>query len=304
MSTPLAPRDVRFIARDGTPLAGSFFAAEAPHTLLVLNSGTGIPRGFYRRFASHAARRGFAVLTYDYRGIGGSAPPDLATSTAVYRDWGQLDVPAAIDWAHEQLPDHPLVVVAHSTGGQQLGLASNVATVDAAAFVCVSTGYWRGLPLRMQAFTLLLWKLMVPIACAVYGYFPARRFGLGESLPAGVATEWGAWCMHPDYHAAFFDGTGRRRSADGRPFGPHFFAEATFPIRALCFTDDTIATPANVPALMELYASADVDVRWTDPREAGLGSVGHLGFFRAAAAGLWDETLDWLRDAARPSGHP
>ncbi|MEM8931402.1 MAG: alpha/beta hydrolase, partial [Acidobacteriota bacterium] len=67
-----------FSARDGHPLVGTLFESDEPPRLaLVVNSGTGIPRRFYARFAAHAAARGFVVLTYDYRGIGGSRPNSL-----------------------------------------------------------------------------------------------------------------------------------------------------------------------------------------------------------------------------------
>lgn len=294
------PVDVQFEALDGWVLTGSWFVGDAPHTVLVLNSGTGIPRRFYRRFAGFAASKGFAVLTYDYRGIGGSRPDDLLTSGIVYRDWGQRDIPGALQHARERYPDLPLTVVGHSTGGQQLGLAPNVGEVDAALFVAVSTGYWAGMPLRMKAFTFALWTLIVPVLNRAIGYFPADRFGLGEDLPAGVAAEWGAWCLEPTYLGAFLEGSGHRTSPDGRPFGPDHFEHATFPLHALCFTDDDIATPANVPPMLRLYANAQLQTRWVEPEEVGKTAIGHLGFFRKqVGGGLWDETLEGLRAAAR-----
>ena len=118
---------ITFPARDNTELTGTLFEPKtAPHTVLLINSGTGIPRRFYTRFARHAASRGFAVLTYDYRGIGDSAPDSLRGYSARYRDWGQQDVPGAISWLTARFPSLPLTVIGHSTGGQQLGLAGNV----------------------------------------------------------------------------------------------------------------------------------------------------------------------------------
>lgn len=296
---------VTFPARDGTLLTGSLFRPSGTaHTALLVNSGTGIPRGFYNRFARYAASRGFAVLTYDYRGIGDSAPADLATSTAVYRDWGQLDVPAAIDHLAQRVPDVPLTVVGHSTGGQQLGLADNVHRVGAALFVAVSTGYWRGMPPRMRWFTYALWNVVIPVTSAFYGYTPAKRLGLGEDLPTGVAREWGDWCLQPDYLAAYFDGSGRRRSRDGRPFGALHFDRASFPLRAICFTDDPIATRANVPPLQALYAAASIQTVWIEPSQLDVREIGHLGYFRRFCKPRWETDLDWLHAASRPQVAP
>lgn len=291
---------VDFPALDGTPLAGTLFEPEeAPHTALLVNSGTGIPRRFYARFAQRAAARGFAALTYDYRGIGDSAPASLRGYQARYRDWGQRDMPGAIAWLGERYPDLPLAVVGHSTGGQQLGLAENVSRVRAAIFVAVSTGYWRGMPVRYKLLTLALFLVYLPLATRIFGYAPSRKIRWGENLPTGVAREWGAWCLEPDYLAAYFDDGGRRRSLDGAPFGPVHFDDAALPILAYCFTDDPIATAANVPPMLTLFRRAEVETLWVDPASLGVPEIGHLGFFRASLGGpLWDEALDWLRRRA------
>ena len=72
--------DLMLGARDGVKLAATYFDATPPFRgALLLNGGTGIPRQFYAPFASHLAGRGFTVLSYDYRGIGGSEKPAAAT---------------------------------------------------------------------------------------------------------------------------------------------------------------------------------------------------------------------------------
>ena len=298
MASHTPVREVAFEARDGALLAGSLFEAEGPpRAALLLNSGTGIPRRFYARFAQHAAAQGFATLTFDYRGIGGSAPPSLRGYEANYRDWGQRDIPGAIDWLSQQYPDLPLVALGHSTGGQQLGLAPNVERVRAAVFVAVSTGYWRGMPPFYRVLSLGLWRLYVPLASRLYGYAPAKKIQWGENLPVGVAREWGAWCQEPDYMAAFFDETGRRPTLDGTPFGSTHFEDACFPIRAYYATDDPIATPANVPPMLNLYRCSTAEARWVTPDDLGVAEIGHLGFFRMGLGEpLWDDALAWCAE--------
>src|SRR5262249_52982075 len=62
-------------ARDGYALAATVFTPEGPPRGTVLvNSATAVPRRFYAGFAAYLAERGFACLTYDYRGVGGSRP--------------------------------------------------------------------------------------------------------------------------------------------------------------------------------------------------------------------------------------
>lgn len=295
-AAPVTERTVQFEALDGTPLVGTAFVpAEAPHASLLINSGSGIPRRFYARFARHAAARGFAVLTFDYRGIGDSAPPSLRGYQARYRDWGQRDIPGALAWLAEQFEGLPLTVVGHSTGGQQLGLAPNVGEVRAAVFVTVSTGYWRGMPPLYKGLTWALWRAYLPLVSPLYGYAPARKIRRGEDLPAGVAREWGDWCMEPDYMAAYFDETGRHRPHDGEPFGPVYFEEAAFPIRAYYFSDDPISTRANVPPMLGLYERAEIETQWIAPEDLGVRKIGHLGFFRPKiGVALWEDALAWI----------
>ena len=96
MSDPVI-RDLTIPAPDGYPLSMRLVSAPKPTVAVLVSSGTGFPKGFYDRFARHLASRGAAVLTYDFRGIAGSRPDDLAAMQMDYPDWGRLDMPAALD---------------------------------------------------------------------------------------------------------------------------------------------------------------------------------------------------------------
>ena len=98
---------------------------------MLINSATAVPRKIYRGFAGYLARRGCAVLTYDYRGIGDSRqkalvgynqPKSLVGFKASMSDWAALDVTAAVAWMRERYKHLPLTYVGHSFGGQALGL--------------------------------------------------------------------------------------------------------------------------------------------------------------------------------------
>ena len=289
------PKDVTINALDGQPLVGTLFEGEEPQAVLLINSGTGIPRWFYARLATYAAERNWIVLTYDYRGIGGSAPSSLRGYSVSFRDWGQQDIAGAIHWLSERYPTLKLYVLGHSAGGQQLGLANNVHRVQAAVFVTVSTGYWRGMPLLYGYFTLGLWKAYFPLTGYLYGYVPAKKLRLGENLPVGVVREWGAWCLEPNYMAAFFDEEGGKATPDGTPFGPTYFDQVDVPIRAYYFPDDPIATKENASPMLALYRQASIEEHWIHPTDLGVKKIGHLRFFRSEVGRpLWDDTLNWL----------
>src|ERR1700738_2148563 len=65
--------DITFPAADGYLLGATLFLPRGTkrHAVLI-NSATAVPRRLYRGFAGYLARRGCAVLTYDYRGTGDS----------------------------------------------------------------------------------------------------------------------------------------------------------------------------------------------------------------------------------------
>src|SRR6185295_12705697 len=97
--------DLMLPARDGVKLAATLFDATPPlRGVLLVNGGTGIPRQFYGAFAAHLASAGFAVLTYDHRGIGGSDKPAAATID----QWGSIDQPSMLDHLARLHPGVPI----------------------------------------------------------------------------------------------------------------------------------------------------------------------------------------------------
>ena len=244
-----------------------------------------MPRRFYDRYARWLTQEGYAVLSFDYRGIGGSRQGRLDRDPARMREWGQFDLPAALERLAAELPGKPLALIGHSVGGQMLGVMPNHARLKAAVMVASGIGYWRGMP---RAFGLYCWALMrglAPLFRRVLGYLPSSKIGWGEDLPAGVAREWFEWCMRADYFEELRGAT-----------PPAHFDDVRLPVLNLAFSDDPIATPANVEGLLRFYPNARLQRRRITPAEFGRRSIGHLQFFgRRMPESLWRLPLDWLR---------
>jgi predicted alpha/beta hydrolase len=280
--------DLMLPARDGVRLAATLFEPETPSGgAILLNSGTGIPRQFYGAFASHLALRGLAVLTYDYRGIGGSEAPHAAT----VEQWGRIDQASMIDHLARLCPGAPLGLVGHSFGGQVLGLADNIADIDAALLICSQSGHWRHWPPgRRRLRMLALWWLLIPGLTAATGRFPGAWIGTAN-LPAGVARSWARWGRSPHYVC----------DERGRPLRPHNDA-VRFPLRWLSFVDDPIAPFGAVEALRCYYPDALVERLHLTPADLGTDAVGHFGFFRKSMPrGPWDQAASWLGERLRLS---
>ena len=200
--------DISFPATDGYLLGASLFLPRGVkrHAVLI-NSATAVPRRIYRGFAGYLARRGCAVLTYDYRGIGDSRqkslvgynqPKSLVGFKASMSDWAALDVTAAVAWMRERYKALPLNYVGHSFGGQALGLLANNTEVSRALLIAAQAGYWKlmAAPERYRVFAHLS-CVGIPLT-EFMGYAPGWA-GLGEDLPKGVFQQWVRWVMRPRY---------------------------------------------------------------------------------------------------------
>jgi predicted alpha/beta hydrolase len=290
-SEAAAPRIVDIPARDGFILSASVFGPSARTSsrgTVIINSATAVLRSYYEPFAGFLAEHGFRVVTYDYRGIGGSRPARLRGFRARMRDWGELDFAGVLAWNDAQTRGEAPIVVGHSVGGQIVGLADNNRDIAALLLVGAQSGHFAHFapPQRLQV--LALWFGIIPSLTATLGYLPGFALG-GEDLPAGVAREWARWGRRPGYIVGGADA----RRTEG-------FARFSGPLLSLSFTDDTYAPRAAVDALLNLYTGATRTSLHLSPADAGVRSLGHFGFFRRAHRDtLWQRALDWIQEGVR-----
>jgi len=277
-----AETDFRFAAADGYSLAATLRRpASASKAFVLMASATATPRQFYGRFAAYLAGRGFTVMTFDYRGIGGSRPPSLRGFQCRMRDWAALDISAAVDFAANEA-GAPLRYVGHSYGGQALGLLSNNQKIGRALFVAAQVGYWRLFPPpenRRAWLMLNFGRLLAP----VLGYVPGR-LGIGEDLPKGVFLEWAGWCMRPNY---LFDD----ETLDTRRYFPNYHGA----LRGIGLSDDAWAPPIAVEKLLAGYTGTKAEHVTVAPADIGEKRIGHFGYFRQQAGEkLWPAAAEWL----------
>lgn len=283
----MTPESLTLHAADGYPLAATRYRPEGPTRAgLVIGGATAVPQGFYRRFAEHAAARGYEVWTLDYRGIGRSAPKSLRGFRMDYLDWARLDLAALIEAAHDE--SRPLFMVGHSFGGHAFGLLPNHHRI--AGFWTFATGAgWHGwMPPLERLRVMLMWHVIGPLATRVAGYLPWSHLGMGEDLPIDVYRQWKHWCRYPRY---FFDDPAQK------PLREHF-ARVRTPIVAANALDDLWAPPSSRDAFMAGYRGAEVRTLDIDPRAHG--PIGHMGYFRPRAVALWQQALDWFETTVPP----
>jgi predicted alpha/beta hydrolase len=287
------PETIEFCAADATPLAGRFFSAGADKRSApaLICAATDVPQRFYTAFARWLAQNGVDVLTFDYRGIGASLREShVRHCRALKQDWGQLDMPAALDWLRQRTGTETVDLIGHSAGAQLVGLMPNHASIRRVLMVAGSSGYVWGLrfPYSIVAYAYL--RFYLPATARALGYSPGRAIGMGEDLPAGVARQWSRWCLRPGYVENEF----------GRGVTRHYYDEFRAPILSLHASDDSIATIRNVEDFLRLFTAAPKQSVCLEPSRFKVASFGHIDFFRASRAAAWPLALDWLREGKTP----
>jgi predicted alpha/beta hydrolase len=287
---------VRVRALDGYELGGYFYDAEtsSPARVAVLHCGAGIRALRYRRFAAFLAESGIPTLSYDYRGIGVSRPRVLRGFRASIEDWAEYDCGGAIAWLRERYPRATIVGMAHSIGALLVGGAPNSAEQAQLVLIGGHTGYYGDYHPKYRLPMTAVWHAVMPAVTMVMGYFPARRLGLGEDLPARVALQWAG-----------------RRTGDLRPdgSGPGYERVQTLldrcaalqrPAMLVSVTDDAFATASGTKRLLSFYPRLfPLQHIEYSPADAGTRRIGHFGFFgRRAGTALWPRLLAALQTKA------
>ncbi len=273
-------------ARDGYILAGTCYQpdVDTTHTVITINSATAVAQRFYTPFATFLAQQGYTVVTYDYRGTGGSRPASLRGFKALARDWALLDMAGVIDHVRNTYQPQRQFHVGHSFGGQTVGLLPNGDRVDALVTLSAQSGYWRLQGGSQKLSVGFHVHFTIPLLSHILGYMPWSWIGSAEDLPKGVALEWSGWCRRPGYllgdHTLPLDGYQRFQA----------------PVLAYSFGDDDWGTRRSVDAMMGAYPN--VTRRHVIPAETGLRTIGHFGYFRPKAIVLWQETIQWLEQVA------
>lgn len=271
----------------GHALAASVFEQPGSDTVVVINAATGVPRQFYKYFAEYLREHGWTAVTWDYRGIGESAPSSLRGFPARMRDWALVDMPAVIDWLAAEFRPRRIFCVGHSFGGQGIGMAGRPDRVTAMVGVSAQSGYWgvQGGAEKYRARIAV--TALIPVFARLFGYFPWSLFAAGEDLPKGVALEWARWCRNRDYLLG----------DESLPLDR--YGDFAAPVLAYSIDDDDWGTPRAVDEMMRAYAN--VTRRHLVPAEYGLEKIGHMGFFRKGSERIWDEAIAWLDAVPSPA---
>lgn len=264
---------------DSYSLTARFYQAkQSTHRLPILVCpATGITQGFYHHFIEWLAQQGSDVLVFDFRGIGESLHGPLRQSKASIQDWGQLDIPAAIETLLNKTGKQQVILLGHSAGGQLLGIVPNYKKVAQVIAISGSTGHVKGLKGRTKRMAPVMFKMIFPVSSLVKGYGATKFLGMGENLPKNVAKQWAEFCSKPGYVM----------NAIGKTIFEDYHNEIQCPITVYWSSDDEIATEANVKDLLRLYPKASTEMIELKPKDTGHKAIGHMLMFKKSHQNLW-----------------
>jgi len=286
-------KEITVLATDDFPISATLYEpVQANQVFVMINAATGVKRRYYDQYASYLCETGFTVLTYDYRGIGGSLVPKAwSGKEPTMADWGRLDLEGVIGWVNKHYPEQYFTAVTHSVGGQLMGLAPSNNDVKAVLSIASQSGYignWSGMEkLKFQ----LMMYLAVPVTTHLVGRLPGALLG-SEDLPKGVALQWAYWCRSRHYIV----------DKHAQPLRKEF-EQYDHSMRFYCIADDSMYGPLKaVEELAAYYKNASTEVVVKKPEDYGVESIGHFGFFKSSMPVIaWNETVSWLLEKSLES---
>lgn len=275
---------IKILTQDRYILSAThFIPKKSVNGVVIINSATGVRQQYYSDFAEYLATQGVHVYTYDYRGIGGSKYGTLKSMRGSLTSWGEYDLTAVIKYVSQRHPGHKLSVIGHSIGGQLIGLSPLSGQISNIVMIASQTPYWKNYRGIMMFKVWLLWHFLIPVFTEMFGYFPAKKAGLFEDLPAGVATQWASWGKNKNYLFDEFPGK------------KEMFLSLTQNALVLSFSDDRYAPYRAVKDLLQYYKGMTIEHKHISPDQLGRKSIGHFNFFRKGFKHpLWVEVSEWL----------
>ncbi|UOO81304.1 alpha/beta fold hydrolase [Uruburuella testudinis] len=271
-------------ANGGVLAATVFYPPGEVRAAVMLAPATGMLRRFYRPFAEYLAAAGYAVITFDNQGLGGSLHGAVKDSQASLVSWGQNDMPAVLDELQQLFPGVSHHLIGHSAGGQLIGLMPNAGGLKSVFNVACSSGSVRNMAMPFRAKAAFFMRVFMPLSNAVFGCARNQWLGMGETLPRGVAREWSEWC----------NGSGYVKMALGKTVHTHLYDTLAMPSLWLHAPDDDIATEKNVKEMMAVFSAMPSERLLLQPADYGLRHIGHMKFFSRQSQQLWALAVEWL----------
>ena len=269
------------VTNDGTRIWINAHVPEKENSkVLVIAPGVGLTHEYYYLFACFFRQQGYTVISFDYRGVGKSAPQNLRGYEANMHQWAVQDINAVLLYVKQHYPGQEIIYTGHCIGGEIIGLAPASQYINRIVLVSSALSCAKLWPMKHKVRIAML-KIFVGITNHVIGYFPGSRLKIFGDLPKGVIREWANWCDNPN---GLFDS-----------FPDNNYRKLNVPILAYTFSDDWHCPPKAVNELLNHFANANITWYHMKPKDIGMKKIGHIDFFYITMKStLWESLLQWL----------
>ncbi len=271
------------LCKDGVKLYGNLLIPENPKAVVQFNCGTATKKEFYLSFLTYLAENGYICCLWNYRGT--HKTDDLKNCDYHFSDYGIKDMPTIKKYLQNRFPELPFLFVAHSAGGQQLGLIPDLSGVKGAVSIAVSAGYFPNMPINYRMKAYFFFYMFSPLSILFNGYVKSKPFGFMENLPKNVVLDWRKWCGKPKF---FLD-----KSFYGKTVPIGNFQNFEFPIHVFYSTDDTISNTENTKAFWnDIKSTQKIKFSELKPSDFNLKVIDHFGYFKKnMKETLWPQIL-------------
>ncbi len=269
-------QEVRFRSGEFTLYGRLFVPSVIPDVVVILNPATGVAARFYHAFARWLAEtKGYACLTYDYRGFGASDRGQKGRTRL--SDWAVHDAEAARTFIEDRFKGSKIWVIGHSLGALALPFQQRLDRIDRVIGVASGMVHVSDHPLSYQWLARLFWFGHVPLIVKAMGRLPAWA-GFGENLPGQVYWQWRKWCTKRSFFAEDF----------GRAMPMPDWNALTAPMKFVAIADDPMVPPAAVWRLMQCYPRSYKSQLVLRPEDYDLSKIGHIQVFSRQNQACWE----------------
>jgi len=282
-ATNITTLDVEVTCADAVKLSATLFQPkQRAKAAVMIAPATGITQNFYINFATWLATQGYAVVTFDNRGIGKSLRCHVKNSDASLQYWGELDTPAILEFLKDRFPGLSYHLIGHSAGGQLVGLMHNAMELKSILNFACSSGNLSKMSYPFKISAHFFMNVFIPLSNLIFGYTKSQWLGMGEPLPRMAAQQWRRWC----------NGEGYVKTDFGKGINKHCYDDLETDIQWLYASDDSIANENTVKEMATVYSQSRAEIIRLDPNEYGFKAIGHMGFFRRSNKVLWKLASD------------
>lgn len=247
---------------------------------MVIGATGGVTQDFYEPFASYFQKHGFTVISFDYRGMGRSAPKDLKGYEANMHQWAVQDIDAVILYAKNKFPQQEITYLGHCVGGEIVGLAQASQFINKLVLVNSALSCRKLWPLK-ERFKIVAIRPLIRLLNKLFGYFPGKKIGYTHNMPKGVMHEWANWCSKSN---GLFDS-----------FPDNNYRKLRIPVLAMSFSDNWNSPVKAVQELLNRFENASIAWHHIKPSDLGRKQIGHYGFFYPEMEStLWPMVLNWI----------